>query len=186
MMDSKKQECCTCLRCGNCCTRFGVCVTPFDIERITQATGLAPMDFLDLLPEIEDREREEPWVLINGSRFLIVLKRKPNERCKFYSGNGCLMYEIRPMLCKTYPFILRNNKFTDVKSRACVECWHPKSKEKKGYLSNLKQYKKEVSEYKKIAGKWNEKGGGSFEEFLEFMHQQHVTHQRRFTTRKCL
>lgn len=34
-----------CLRCGNCCTRFGVCVTPFDALRIMEFTGMGEEEY---------------------------------------------------------------------------------------------------------------------------------------------
>ncbi|MEK6979078.1 MAG: YkgJ family cysteine cluster protein [Candidatus Micrarchaeota archaeon] len=162
-----------CLRCGNCCTRFGVCVTPFDIERIKKETGLKPEEFLDIVPDFPNRERKEPAILIDGKPFILVLKRKrkQDEICNFYSedGQGCMIYDSRPMLCRTYPFIVRNNKLLDVNSRACVECWYPGSPDKEQYLVDLKIYGRNISKYKKIAEKWNKKGGGSFKEFLRFI-----------------
>lgn len=73
------------------------------------------------------------------------------------------------MLCRTYPFLVRNKKLVDVQTRACVECWQTCSSEKEQYVLDFKQYEQNISEYKKIAEQWNMKGGGSFKEFLRFI-----------------
>jgi Fe-S-cluster containining protein len=158
-----------CLRCGNCCTRFGVCITPFDIRRIVKTTGLKPSEFADYISEPKERERKEPAILIDGKPSLLVLRRNQNNVCFFYSPSGCKAYSFRPMLCRTYPFKLEEGKLRDMRSRACIECWHPdeKSECEYEYVHDIKKYEKEIEEYKKIAEKWNAKGGGSFRKFLD-------------------
>ena len=156
-----------CMRCGRCCTSFGVCITPFDIERISQATGMDPILFVMAIPEPPEREREEPAVLINGKKSLIVLRWSRENICAFYSATGCKIYENRPMLCRTYPFNLdKNKKLVNMNSRACPKKWTPESK--RGYLEDLKKYKKEIEAYQKIAGEWNAKDGGTLRSFLDF------------------
>jgi len=161
----------SCLRCGNCCTRFGVCVTHSDAKRISEATGMKPEEFLDLIPEPPEREREEPAILIDGEPCLLVLKRQIEDVCFFYNGNGCEIYKSRPMLCRSYPYKvsgLESRVLNEMYSRACPGCWHPEGKEKKQYLADCKKYRKEVEEYRKLAEEWN-KHGGSFQEFLAFI-----------------
>jgi len=156
------------MRCGRCCTSFGVCVTPFDIKRISQATGMDPISFVMAIPEPPDRERTEPAVIIDGERSLIVLRWSTENICGFYSGTGCKIYDDRPLLCRTYPFNLDNGqKLADMKSRACPKKWTPASA--RGYLADLKKYKKEIEAYQKIADEWNAKDGGSLSSFLSFV-----------------
>jgi Fe-S-cluster containining protein len=157
-----------CMRCGNCCTRFGVCITPFDIKRISEAQGKPPASFVSLVLEPPQRERREPAIIIDGKRRLLVLKRDARDICCFYAASGCLSYESRPMLCRTYPFRLEGRKLVDMKSRACPMDWMPKREEKKAYLKDLMAYEKEIKAYAKLAKEWNRDGGGSLREFLAF------------------
>lgn len=157
-----------CLRCGNCCTRFGVCITPFDIKRISKTTGLAPTDIADFILEPRKRERREPAILIDGKKCLLVLKRDIDDVCLFYSKMGCKTYLSRPMLCRTYPFTLKNKKLVNMNSRACNSCWYPLYNDEKQYFKDILRYSREVEKYRKIAEDWNKKGG-TFKDFLIFV-----------------
>jgi Fe-S-cluster containining protein len=161
-----------CLRCGKCCTSFGVCITPFDAAAIAKATNKEPESFVSLVLEPPERERTEPSILIEGERCLLVLKRSKANVCIFYGvkGGGCINYDCRPMLCRTYPFRVSNkaSELAGMKSRACPELWVPGKGEKKRYLRDCKEYEREIAAYSKIAGEWNARGGGSLKQFLEF------------------
>jgi len=173
----------SCLRCGRCCTSFGVCITPSDIKRIAEDTGLDPASFVSSIPEPPNRERTEPTILINNERSLIVLKWKknPNARvCIFYRendnksgcpnlGNGCSIYDSRPLLCRSYPFRKIGRGLCDMKSRACPNRWSPKEEEKDAYLADLARYEKELESYRKIAEEWNKSHKGGLAEFLAFI-----------------
>ncbi len=154
------------MRCGKCCTSFGVCVTPPDMVRISRATGLEPLEFVTAIPEPAGRERTEPAVLISGERSLIVLRWKEKLVCTFYSGEGCGIYRCRPMLCRAYPFVLKQNALADTTSRSCPCCW--KLSDERGYRKDLGAYEKEVEAYRKTAVQWNKGPGGSLEDFLMF------------------
>jgi len=161
-----------CLRCGKCCTQFGVCVTPLDIARIVECIGMKPEEFLSLVDDYAEREREEPAVLIDGKMKIIVLKRDVENVCCFYSKKGCKIYGCRPYLCRVYPFISREGKLVESKSRACVRCWNPSAEGKKQYSKYAKIYAKQVKDYGKIAEEWNSSGGGDFNSFLKFALQK--------------
>jgi len=175
----------SCLRCGKCCTSFGVCITPFDMARIARATRKKPEEFVDTVPEPPKRERTEPAIVIDGGRSLLVLKRDAFNVCYFYSGDECIVYKSRPMLCRTYPFRVssplfsvqngkpgtQDSKLETVSSRACPEKWLPKCEEGRKYQRDCKKYEKEVDTYSRIADEWNSKGGGSLKKFVEFAFQ---------------
>jgi Fe-S-cluster containining protein len=157
-----------CLRCGRCCTGFGVCVTPFDILRLSEAAALNAESFVMAIPEPPERERTEPAVIIDGKSSLIVLRwaGPPERKCIFYSQSGCTAYASRPMLCRTYPFKNENGKLAITKSRACPRAWIPSGPE--GYRADNEKYAIELSRYGKIAQEWNRGGGGTLLDFLEF------------------
>jgi Fe-S-cluster containining protein len=177
-----------CLRCGKCCTQFGVCVTPYDIHRIKKATGLKPDEFIQVIPEQPGRDRQEPSVLIDGELSLIVLKwkalaavpygggsgvpggQKPHSTriCMFTASNGCTIHADRPMVCRTYPFSSLSSELTSTRSRICPSQWVPGLKERELYAVDMETYRKKVEEYKELATVWNQNGGGSLSEFVEF------------------
>ncbi len=167
----------SCMRCGNCCTRFGVCVTPSDMSRIAEATKKHPRSFVSTVPEPPLRERTEPAILIDGRRSLLVLKRDRGDVCAFYgaAAGGCAIYASRPMLCRTYPFRVRGSgsratdpKLVSVSSRACPLPWVPRCAEGRKYLSDCKKYESEIRAYERTADEWNRKGGGTLSGFLDF------------------
>jgi Fe-S-cluster containining protein len=160
----------------------------FDIARIAEHTRLKPSDFVQLVSEPEERERKEPAILINGKYYLLVLKWSAKFNCFFYDKSGCKIYKFRPMLCRSYPFYctikstikflkstdfnsfcLKGKQLQGMKSRACPSLWMPENSEKSKYLSDIKQYEKEVQIYSKVVKKWNKTGGGTFDEFLVFL-----------------
>ncbi|MFH1222232.1 MAG: YkgJ family cysteine cluster protein, partial [Candidatus Micrarchaeota archaeon] len=147
-----------CLRCGKCCTQFGVCITPFDLLRLQEATGKPASAFVSLVVDRQERERKEPAILIDGSYWLLTLARDAKEVCCFYTGKGCSVYGDRPILCRCYPFVWRG-KLKPLKSRACIAIWNPNEKEAKEYEQDAKQYAKEIRAYRIIAKEWNKRGG---------------------------
>ncbi|MEK6982193.1 MAG: YkgJ family cysteine cluster protein [Candidatus Micrarchaeota archaeon] len=155
----------SCQRCNNCCTNFGVCLTIFDISRIARETGRNPISFVDLVDDYSPRERTEPAIILNHKKYVLVLKHEQKQEkeqekrvCTFFKSGGCSIYESRPYLCRTYPFILdqtQKGELKDLQNRACVVFWYPKGEAKEKYVTDLKIYFKQIEEYKKIVDKWN-------------------------------
>jgi uncharacterized protein len=158
----------SCLRCGNCCTRFGVCITPFDISRIIKATGLEPGSFVNIISEQEGRERTEPSLIIGNKRCLLILKWSIERHCTFFAGTGCGIYGDRPALCRTYPFCIGKNGLKDMKSRACPKKWVPTEEGKARYSADIRRYQEELDAYRKMADDWNMSGGGTLKGFLAY------------------
>lgn len=156
----------SCLRCGACCTSFGVCITPSDIIRISLATGMHPSRFIDTVQDYPNRERKEPALLIDEEKQILVLKRSPENVCFFYSDEGCRIYHYRPLLCRTYPF---REGMKNMLSRACPSEWAPEGSEKEQYGHDILLYEKELVEFQKFAEGWNSNGGGSLASLLAQM-----------------
>jgi Fe-S-cluster containining protein len=85
-----------CQRCSRCCRIDPgyVFLTEADLAALLLATGFPRDRFL---------EEYCRWVPVNGYLYL-SLKEKPNYDCIFWEGGGCLVYEHRPIQCKSYPF----------------------------------------------------------------------------------
>ena len=158
-----------CMRCGNCCTRFRVLITPFDIVRLSEGMRLKPAGFADLIPEDKNRTREEPALAVGGTPMLLAIKKRAGGRCFFYSGDSCSAYAHRPLLCRAYPFVLRGGAVQDASSRACPVKWRPSKNEAKEYQEDAARYALEQKEFKKIAREWNSTRTGKFRELLCFL-----------------
>lgn len=84
-----------CINCGLCCTGAPgeVRVTEHDVEKIAA--------FLELEPAVF---RKKYVRRVDGG---LSLKERRNGDCVFFS-NGCTIYPVRPVQCRTYPFWFRN------------------------------------------------------------------------------
>ncbi len=94
-----------CIRCGTCCreTEPGsnlVLVSPGEVRRIMDATSLTfdevAVPYPDLIHD-GDRRYTLGWALI-----------REGDRCRFLGEEGCKIYQSRPWICRTYPFMLNN------------------------------------------------------------------------------
>ncbi len=87
--------------CGKCCTRAfndHVFLLDDDAARIINAPG---RDFLCPAPYFDFCD--------NLGRFYVIgyaLKNKPNGDCIFYTGSRCEHYDIRPAICRIFPYML--------------------------------------------------------------------------------
>ncbi len=96
----------SCRQCGSCCreTEPGsnlVMVGQEEISRIMQSTGLSFEEIVEPYPDRiceGDRDYTFGWVL-----------RRTGDGCRFLHGSICQIYEDRPWICRTYPFMLDEN-----------------------------------------------------------------------------
>ncbi len=117
-----------CTRCGNCCTDKDtlVNISYLDILRLQTGLKLELQELLDIIGfYVFDKKLTEntlkkmvvsPIETERGLAFTGLLKNNLGE-CFFYNKNNskCLIYNIRPMFCRTFPFSfnisnLRGNK----------------------------------------------------------------------------
>lgn len=91
-----------CRLCGECCSGPAneVLVSPSEIERLMKVTGFSREKIAEPYPE---------WITFPDGRsytFGWVLKRDEDTNCIFLKEKKCQVYEDRPHLCRTYPFML--------------------------------------------------------------------------------
>ncbi|NQT20462.1 MAG: YkgJ family cysteine cluster protein [Planctomycetes bacterium] len=81
-----------CLRCGDCCRGEPgfVWVTHNDINAISESLDMAARQF------------EARYVRKAHGRFSLV--ELDNGDCIFWSREGCKIYAVRPLQCRTFPF----------------------------------------------------------------------------------
>ncbi len=98
-----------CHHCNHCCIDVICLPSPWDVRRIMRMTGQDPFDFLEFLTpeEIEDVDDDDPtWLVLNGVKYMMALKRDEVLGCHFLNRETrlCSIYEARPLLCRLYPF----------------------------------------------------------------------------------
>ncbi|RBQ23550.1 MAG: hypothetical protein ALMCE001_17140 [Methanocorpusculum sp. MCE] len=95
----------SCRCCGECCSGNDneVMVSPDEIDLLCEATGLTPDQIAEPYPE---------WIHDQGAIFTFgrVLRRGEDGNCMFLKNNRCTVYEHRPHICRTYPFMLNGKE----------------------------------------------------------------------------
>ena len=109
-----------CHHCGHCCTDVVCCPTPYDVIQIVKATNLHPKKFLEFLTEDEITgvyKSDPTWLNIDGKKYMMALKRN-SKGCYFRDPvkKICKIYDHRPLLCRLFPFKLRQTREGDVHS----------------------------------------------------------------------
>ena len=103
-----------CHSCNHCCTDVVCLLTPWDVRRIMRMTGKDPYEFLEFLTpeEIKDVGGDDPtWLEVDGERYVMALQRDDSTGCTFLNNESrlCSIYEARPMLCRLYPFKVKQS-----------------------------------------------------------------------------
>lgn len=88
-----------CIRCGKCCEEHGdytyVYLVQPDIESISGYLGLTTDEFL------------EKYCHRKGG--VTFLEMRPNDsHCPFFEKGSCVIYRVRPVQCRTWPFWMGN------------------------------------------------------------------------------
>ncbi len=97
-----------CTGCGDCCAGLGedgtlVMVGRAEGRRVAEAAGLPFREAVVPFPgEIEVRGRT--------CRLGWALARDGAGACRFHTARGCAVYDARPWICRTYPFMLDGNR----------------------------------------------------------------------------
>ncbi len=157
-----------CHHCGHCCTDVICCPTPYDVIQIVKATNLHPRKFLAFITEDEITgvyKSDPTWLKIDGKKYMMTLRRG-RKGCYFRDPvkRICDIYEHRPLLCRLFPFKLRQTRGGDVHSFSLhkdVGC--PKYRDgvvEVTELAKLWEVEKENQEdYKNLVAYFNSKRG---------------------------
>ncbi len=148
--------------CGKCCTsEFNdhVFLLDQDAERVIEKLGkefLRPAPYFDLCDNI--------------GKFYVMgyaLKTKQNGDCIFYSDGRCKHYELRPLICRIYPYMLHrepddegNIEFrqisglnmhglynSDISEKECREILKSVKNYELGFLSQKLRFFRKCTEY---------------------------------------
>ena len=93
-----------CIRCGTCCSAVEpdsnlVMVTPAEIREIMEGYGLSWQEIAKPYPEKISHGMDHSFTIgwcihrIHGN-------------CRFLENSACRIYQNRPWICRTYPFVL--------------------------------------------------------------------------------
>jgi len=104
----------SCRKCGECCTEISeasnlVMIMPDEVKAIMNATGLAWDNIAVPYPEFLEGNA--------GTRYTFgwCIRREDNQ-CIFLKAGKCSIYQHRPTICRTYPFMLSGD---DIVISAC-------------------------------------------------------------------
>jgi uncharacterized protein len=93
-----------CKRCGKCCKNaWGdntVSVFPGEVRAIAHSTG---MEWLEVAMPMESSDVDEHG---EYHTFEWALQKQKNGDCKFLKDGVCTVYQVRPLICRTYPMRL--------------------------------------------------------------------------------
>lgn len=123
----------SCRRCTACCSAVEensnlVLVSAPEVRVILEATGMARDDICEPYPEMID----DPA----GCRYTLAWAlRRTEEHCIFLQDNGrCAIYENRPWICRTYPFLLDGEELV---SFTCPGIGDPCTREEASALADV-------------------------------------------------
>ncbi len=88
-----------CIGCGHCCIDPNgiVCCSDEEAQNMARFLNLTEHDFMEHYLEIHPTGQ---W----------QIRSFPDGRCIFLEGQGCSIYPVRPLQCRTYPFWPENLK----------------------------------------------------------------------------
>jgi Fe-S-cluster containining protein len=97
-----------CTRCGICCSEVSegsnlVILSPGEVRQVAKASGLPRGEVAEPYPEYLDGAE--------GSRYTFdwCLSREEGH-CQFLDRGKCRVYAARPWICRTYPFMLDDDR----------------------------------------------------------------------------
>jgi len=109
-----------CTKCGACCRdeHLLVTMTGNDIVKIAAVLGLGPDDMLKTLDFYivtngvsipVGLERISSVATERGFAFM-ALKKMENGDCVFLKDNLCMIHPVRPLVCRSFPFVFNDSK----------------------------------------------------------------------------
>lgn len=164
---TKKFPCDTCDT--NCCKEYIIFVNAHDVYRLSMGLGMTPMSFL----EIHGAKDFDLGIEVDEGLLDLALKQN-DDRCMFLEESKdifrCTVNEIKPGVCKSYPFQMDNGRLVQMPSKMCPVDWDVKEFEAM-MTAHLKKDEEEWKFYDLLVREWNSKllTKKPLSEFLKFM-----------------
>jgi len=106
-----------CIRCGACCREESllVTVTGRDLVRISVILGLKSRELIRAVDfylasgiTTQDGLRDFPALNTEKGPAFLALKKMENGDCVFLKDNLCMIHTIRPVVCRSFPFVFQD------------------------------------------------------------------------------
>ena len=153
----------------NCCKEYVIFVNAHDVHRLSVGLAMHPEKFLDIIGA------KDYDLGIEVQEGLVDLALKQNDgACMFLEESKdifrCTVNDIKPGVCKSYPFQMEKGKIIQMDSKMCPVDWNTGEFEAM-MRTHLKKDEDEWRFYDMIVAQWNESGGSQkpLAEFLKFM-----------------
>lgn len=103
-----------CNQCGRCCG---------DTEDIVRHILLLKTDVASISNKLLLRDQEFAEEISGFEPYIYEMKKTKAGKCIFLENNVCTIYEIRPLICRFYPFQLKNlgnNRYSFSYTSTCM------------------------------------------------------------------
>ncbi len=155
---------------GECCHEHSILLTHHDVNRILD--GVPGLDPRELLVFFEAHAGYVdlhalggyPALVLNGGPCYMGLRfiaddHDTRRHCRFLDAatNRCKIHVFKPMVCRTYPFIVDGGRVTRHDVIRCKRPYHPRDAQEIASLrATLQEAYREFGEYKDKVARWNE------------------------------
>jgi Fe-S-cluster containining protein len=167
-----------CTLCTDCCTKYIPLIVSEDVRRVIFHTGLKAGDFVRFYQpsDVEMPANDRTWIRTREGKRAMGLRKMSGGRCYFLDGVYCSINEVKPLLCRMYPFQPINpsdpgpTRFRFPKNEPC-----PAERTKRVPLRPLRtlyraysdtawSFEDEVAEFNHLS-----KGRGTTRDFLKYL-----------------
>ncbi|MFZ1077612.1 MAG: YkgJ family cysteine cluster protein [Nitrosotalea sp.] len=144
-----------CISCHtNCCKEYTIFVNAHDVYRISVGLGLDPENFLEIYGA-----KEDAWgIQIEEGLVDLALKQK-DDTCtfliKFEDNFRCGIHDLKPGVCKSYPFQLKDGKLIQMDDKLCPVDWDVAKEFETMMTTHLKKDENEWKFYYDLILEWN-------------------------------
>ena len=138
----------------NCCKEYTIFVNAHDIYKISVGLGLDPENFLEIYGAKEDA----CGIQIEEGLVDLALKQK-DDTCtfliKFGNNFRCGIHDLKPGVCKSYPFQLKDGKLVQMDDKMCPVNWGVAKEFETMMTTHLKKDENEWKFYYDLILEWN-------------------------------
>jgi Fe-S-cluster containining protein len=95
-----------CTLCTDCCTLYIPLIVTEDVRRLIHHTGLKASDFVRFYSpaEVDMPANDRTWLRTREGKRALGLRKMKGGACYFLEGPFCRVNEVKPLLCRMYPF----------------------------------------------------------------------------------
>lgn len=95
-----------CTLCMKCCTQYIPLIVSEDVRRLIHHTGLKATDFVRFYApsDVEMPLSDRTWIRTREGRRALGLRKMKGGACYFLDGPYCRVNDVKPLLCRMYPF----------------------------------------------------------------------------------